>query len=474
MSEAREELISREGERLYKKYRTHMDMIESLPVGKVRTIKSFDHWALGNMLENFEFHKEMCEADGSIGDLGVIPRVALDVITVSYGSSPLSIVCTTQPIDDEKGLVYYKDVKAGSTRGNYTAGETMLGVDSGFNKYPNGYASGTIAEALGTGNDILTNFTGTLANKPIRPGFFSLEAVVDGGATVTAKDDGFGNVLGVGVSGTINYTTGAFDITFATAIDDTEVIAGSYQVLFEESEDSISELNYDFTSKEVTARPYALKGGVGLMKAFGMKKKFGLIADEELAIDLTNGINSEVFGDLVRKMSAACPADSTTEYTVTPPAGTNAYEWTQMFQRYLSKMETQLVNKADRGTISYYVAGLNVCDYIENVPGFQKLYDGNQVSGAHLYGTLKGIPVIRVTKSELLTKGAVDGSNRMIGGFKGNSAFEAAASYNPFMPLTVTTMLPTSNPLKSQRAAATVAATEVLVENFLTEFKLGA
>jgi hypothetical protein len=55
----------------------------------------------------------------------------------------------------------------------------------------------------------------------------------------------------------------------------------------------------------------------------------------------------------------------------------------------------------------------------------------------------------------------------MIIGYKGASEFEAPAVFCPYMPITVTSVLPTTHPLVTQRAAATWAAVEVLVNRFL-------
>ena len=63
-------------------------------------------------------------------------------------------------------------------------------------------------ETISTGDGATTEFTDTLANKPIKPG-----TVVAHAGSVSMTDDGAGN-LG---SGTINYVTGAIDIIFTTA-----------------------------------------------------------------------------------------------------------------------------------------------------------------------------------------------------------------------------------------------------------------
>lgn len=87
------------------------------------------------------------------------------------------------------------------------------------------------AEAVGTGDGSDVTFSGTLAFKgggAVRT-CFAVTIKVDG--TITLTDDYNGNLKdssGV-IRGTINYTTGAYDITFGTAPGNTLAITADYQ-----------------------------------------------------------------------------------------------------------------------------------------------------------------------------------------------------------------------------------------------------
>lgn len=70
-----------------------------------------------------------------------------------------------------------------------------------------------VSQTIGVGNAIITNFTGTLGIFPIQPGSMS---VTDG--TETFVDNGAGVLTGsLGGMGSINYATGAYNLTFNTA-----------------------------------------------------------------------------------------------------------------------------------------------------------------------------------------------------------------------------------------------------------------
>ena len=75
-------------------------------------------------------------------------------------------------------------------------------------------ATAVTGEAFGTGNGTLTSFSHVMSNRPIQPG--SLTVVV---GTVSAADDGSGNLAGAGVApgSTIDYLNGAAVLNLAAA-----------------------------------------------------------------------------------------------------------------------------------------------------------------------------------------------------------------------------------------------------------------
>ena len=450
----------------YDKWPDQMEALEhSSALSKFRPIKSYDIYALGKMLDNTQEYIQMCEADGSVGDLGIIPRIAYDVVALSYGTSPIGIVASIQNIEEEQGVVYYKDVVAQDTLGNMTAGQTIFSAQNGV-KYPVGYAGQTISENITITGTITSLQTGTFSYSPLRKYTISV-TMVGANATVVLNDDGDGNLIGYGAHGTVNYngensgTAGAYTITLLASIG--TIASGgttaAYQVEIEAATD-VPRIQYELQSKAVLARVYALKSTFGMLKSFALRKRFGTIAEEEAAIDLTNAINLEIFGDAVTKMYNN--TNGSTSWSHTAPSGVSYYEHKQTFKDALATAEGVIVTNASRGTLSFIIGGTTVCAIIQTLPGFVKIYDGNSIMGAHLFGTLDGVPVVRVPVAAQLAAG------RAILGYKGVSAFEAPIVFAPYMPLTVTSVLPMPNPLTQQRAAAVWAAVDVLVAKFLT------
>jgi DNA-binding beta-propeller fold protein YncE len=65
---------------------------------------------------------------------------------------------------------------------------------------------------IGTGDGTLVTFTGNFTPVPVVPG--SLQVVA---GAVTGTDDGSGAITGTGITGTVNYATGAISVTFDVA-----------------------------------------------------------------------------------------------------------------------------------------------------------------------------------------------------------------------------------------------------------------
>ena len=459
--EAKTKQLEDKGALYYEKYRDQMDLLESSVLVKLRGgISAADAYSLGKQLESFDAYVDLMEEEG-ISSLGQIPKIGYDVLTVSYGTNIMGAIATVQPIDEEQGIVWFKNVKASDTKGNMTAGDTMAKVGESP-KAGVSYASNyVVAEASDTSVAAQVQYTFTLAQKPVRR---QTVLVKLGAGAVYAKDDGNGVLLGVGMSGTITYgsNTVAASITIDLAADPGNGIAitSDYQVNIE-GQDEITKIENFWDSQNVFARVYALKGTVGMLQAFGMRKRFGLAAQEELAKDLVAQINSEIGGDMIRKYAGA--AVGSTQFDRTPLTGTSFAEHKLSFFDRLADAEAVLLGNAGMGTITTLIAGLSACATIQSLPGFEKMTDGTSI-GSHVFGTLNGMVVIRVPEVATLD------TNTVLCIYKGNNPWEAAGVYSPFMPLALTDTLPEGkNPLTSQRAAAVWAGVDVLVANFITK-----
>lgn len=459
MNEMQSRQIEQGAERFLRKYRPLVEALESHSLlSKVRAIRPFDIYAMGSQLEMFETYKLMCEEEGTASQLGRLPMVALDVIAANYGSSPLSAIASVQPIQEEQGLVYFKKLIATQTRGNVTAGQAVQNAVQLEDVAAQGYAHDLVTENVGTGDGSVKAFNVTVSHFPIRPGSLSLTVA---GTAAKVYDDMEGNLLGKGVEGAINYATGAVTLSFVTAPTTGQVLAVTYATDFE-ADTNIPQVQFKLTTKPVHARVYALKSTVGLEQAYALRQRFGMVADDEIANDLVNQINAETMNVAISLLRSAAGA-SAVNWDATPDSGVAYFDHKQALKDQFAKLEAAILGKAGKGTANVHIIGRGVAAIAQTLPGFQKLSDGT-TSGPHLFGTLDGQLLVRVPNSSVLPSGEI------ISMYNGTSPFEAALVYSPYMPLVVTTAMPTGmNPLLNQKAAAVWAGTDVLVPQFLAK-----
>jgi hypothetical protein len=105
---------------------------------------------------------------------------------------------------------------------------------------------------LATGNGVISNFVGGLQNPPLIMGTFF---ITDG--TQVLQDNGSGVMTGNG-SGTINYTTGAFNVTFTNPPIASATIYGKYQCYMGNRPQGIMFFNNEFTLRPVPDQVYQI------------------------------------------------------------------------------------------------------------------------------------------------------------------------------------------------------------------------
>lgn len=458
-----EENWKNQAEVYYDRFIPQMRMFEDSLLGKTRTLNEYDFYMLGRMLEQYDdFEAWVNEEDASLSSLGRIPQIAHDVITVSMGQSIIPAVASIQPIDDEQGSVYFRQVLAADTRGNLTTDEVITDPRNNL-KTPESYSSSLIESTQATA---IATLAYNVPQLPVRSGTYQFS--LDGDPTNVFGQDvgpkagdgpGVGCILGKGVSGTIVYATGAVALTFAVD-PGADVITYSYQQNFEEASDLPTIKDY-YDHKFIRARVWALKGTLGMLKSFALRKRFNLNSEEGLSRTLVENINAEIGGALIKKLIASSPnGASPVQFDKTPPTGVSFFEHKQTLSDKYADLEAVMLGNAGRGSISTIVAGRELAAVIGTLPGFVKLSDGAQL-GAHIYGTWNGVTIVRVNEQAILD------SKTSVAMWKGPTPFEAACVYSPYMPLATTGTLPIAvNPLGSQKAAAVMAGVDSLVPNF--------
>ena len=140
------ERADRKAQEYFKRYRKQIESLESDSVlKKVKgTIGSHDICALGQQLESWDDYVAICEETGTVSNLGTIPNIAHDVITVAYGTSPISTIASVQPIEEEHGMVYFKEIRTTTARGNVAADSVIARSDGVPSEFPGSGTDGPV------------------------------------------------------------------------------------------------------------------------------------------------------------------------------------------------------------------------------------------------------------------------------------------------------------------------------------------
>jgi len=454
MFDLNEDKIQKGADHYLSKYREHIEFYESnSELAKLGSVSSFDIYSIGRQLEMYEEYQSFCENRGSVADLGAIPSMALDVITASQASAVLPLIASVQPINEEQGIIYYKKIVATDTAGGFQAGETINHAFDGEQiKYSGSYGAGRQSVVADKTADTVKEYAGTLA-VPVRPN--TVEITVAG--TPFKAFDRDGSLMGNGVYGTFNYANGTFELKFSENPGADHDIHITFDADVE-LQDDLPGIAGGMESTDIRAEVFALKSETGLLQEFSFSKRFGKMADDEVAKDLTSEMTRILNTAGIQRLYRNARGVST--WYKRPPSHISYAEHKLTFVDAVATAEAVLTTNAGRGTISRMIAGSIAATTLRTLPGFRPVEGGlNHQVG--LYGYLDGVPVIRAAK--------VMPDKEILCIYKGAGYFESPLVYAPYMPLFVGNTLPvTNNPMRSQRMACVWAGMKSVIGQYVT------
>lgn len=281
------------------------------------SVTSHDVMALGAQLAQFEGYRQFVESTNNLGALGRIPEIATEVIVASNAESVIPLLASTQPIEEEHSIVYFKNVVAAKGVTGYNDGDVISDPLTRDNPGTGFGGAQRFKKELGTFTTSTTEITTNITELPIRPGAFEVHVPGVG----YGKDDGAGKFLAFGLEGTVDYATGAVTLKLGTGVTvqaDT-VVTAIYDVDVDSAKE-LPKIQTKLTTKDVKAEIFALSSDIGAFASFAFQKRFGEGSQLEAAMDLTNELtrimNTRTIVEL--KNHAADGGEDTTWYAKAP------------------------------------------------------------------------------------------------------------------------------------------------------------
>lgn len=448
---------------------------------KIKGLTEHDLYTLGRTFEQQIMTKKMNE-EATFAQLGASPTLAFDFITAMFGKSVIPYIASEQVIDEIQGLVYFENIIAQGVkrrvadlttgvvgdkydgRGNIEP-KDVLGRAAGVpDKYPQGYA-GEMVYGEVVGEKGVVGGTVTLQHAPIRPNYVKVIAKASDGTTITAVDDGKGNILGVGVRGTINYVTGdVTNLTFDKELDTTVDVVANYATNFELGE--LPSITTELDSKFIKANVYGLQTDTSIISRHIMSKRFNFDLQQRAVQLLQENILNEITTELLMKVEAAFAEMGETEtiFNLTVPAGVSQQAHFNSVDFTFGVVAQKMAQRAGKGTLSVGLAGINACSFLNQNAKFKRI--GEATAFATVYGVYDNATII-IRCPQLKDPDAIYFM------YKGTNPFDACAVYAPYMPLVGVEDLPVPTALLNRRSAvASMAAIDVVVPGYIQKFKV--
>lgn len=403
----------------------------------------FNRRATAIVLENTRRFIEGLDETTKAISIGDFQKYAFPLVRAIFPELVTQQLVSMQPMMGPVSQVFYLDFVYGSTKGSVTKGSKVfdsLGLGPNNPYYSSPLVEG---EVIGTGNANTTQFTPNLTYTPVRAGSVS---ITDGASTVT--DDGAGNLVGDG-TGTIDYVSGAVDVTFVNAPASSASITVNYEYDME-GNSNIPEIDLILTSSPVVARPRKMKARWSLESAFNLRALHGLEAEVELTSAVGANVRFEVDREVILDLTNAVPSynlapawskskvfkDTDTFSTATGASDTVGYtEHLLSATNQFVVAGNKIFGSTGRATGQWIVIGLSVADVIETLPGFVPVpgMPNGMTKGVYMAGTLNG----RWT----IFKDPFYPANQWLMGYKGSTFLEAGYVYAPYIPLYTTPMI---------------------------------
>lgn len=415
----------------------------------------FDSVMLATILENTSEHLAKADRAGLLeatqdSAVGPFVRQAFPIITALMPNLVAGEVVSIQALKQKIGQIFFLSYVYGSTKGNVAKGTVAMGPYE-TNSQPDYTSEHVPQEIFGASGE--TSYSGTLQWGPVRPHTLTVTA-----GAVSGTDNGEGVISGTGVSGTIDYASGAVSLTFTQATTDDVECTYDYNLEYAPAE--VADFDIKVEEKVVIAKTRKLRTRIAFDAVYDLNKQFGYDANSDFlkasVTEIKHEIDQEILGDLLRQ------AGLSNSWNETKPNGISLIQHYESFIKKLTEMGNQIYYATKRATGNVVICGINAATVCESLPGFVAS-DATDKVGAYVAGTIKG--TWKVIKNPFY------GEDDFLVAYKGDNFLEAGYVYAPYLPVFASEIIMLDD-FVQRRGFATSYAKKMLCPNFYVKGKI--
>lgn len=382
---------------------------------------------VANMLENYRHSRAGLDEASTTINVGNWDKFSFPMLSIVSESLIAQDLVSVQALDGPSGLIFYMNFVTGQNKGSTAKGSKIWDALTGHADRNIDSSDRVNDEILGV---VATDAVeGSIAYSPVIPG--TVTVLADNVQYRDGSDGILYNVANV-AKGTVDYSTGLISISDTGLPADGTTAVASYNYQPELNAEA-QQVDFDIQSRPIYAQERKLRGRWSMEAAQALESLHKVNAENMVSQAITNHlqweIDREIIEDLRRQASAGVfswsaqiPAGSYISYT----------EHKLSFFDALVGASSFIQRATNRAKANWGLFGVQGCNIIETLPGFDAESDSAEIEGAHLLGKLGRMKIYSDPRFPV---------DEGLLGYKGRDFIRAGYVFAPWILLFSTPML---------------------------------
>jgi|DewCreStandDraft_3_1066083.scaffolds.fasta_scaffold00086_24 hypothetical protein len=325
--------------------------------------------------------KKLFEAS-TTADVGAWDAQYLGISAFLFPSLLATNIVSVQPLTAPTGVIFYKIYETDGAHKGIPSG-SVLNVDT-ISKMP---ASDIVSTSIGTGNGVNTNFSGTLSPLPVIP-----KSVIVQAGSVMLFDDGNGNIVGEGGSGTVNYTNGNIAVSFTSPVPNGVAVVVQYRYAQEANVFAKAKLKLVRDTVSVQSRKLGFEWTTELAQDLYAYHQIAI--EDEVADTLIREVASEIDAYIINEMRriAIQSGPATVFWSKTPPLNVAYVDHKTTLMSEIKKLFAKIVEgigAVPPGSTMVLLCGMEAWGILQDMANFTREPNKVMLSDA-LSGVIDG------------------------------------------------------------------------------------